>query len=56
MKQRNWKRLAVNRPEWKKLLRKARHIHDCRANNNDDAPYMLASHGLQVGDRILITI
>jgi hypothetical protein len=32
----NWKKVALDRDEWAKLLKKARVPKGCRANNDDD--------------------
>jgi Zn-finger nucleic acid-binding protein len=32
----NWKKVALDRDEWAKLLKKARPTKGCRANDDDD--------------------
>jgi len=32
----NWKKVALDRDEWAKLLKKARPFRGCQANDDDD--------------------
>jgi hypothetical protein len=39
--ERNWGNFALNREEWKKILKKARAHADCRGNYDDDEEELL---------------
>jgi hypothetical protein len=36
LRERNWRNSALNREEWRKILKKAWLMQGCRANDDDD--------------------
>jgi hypothetical protein len=51
----NWKKVALNRDEWAKLLRKARPTRGCRANDDEVLLHVsMRLHHLQRGLNLVL--